>query len=221
MPHNHGHDVRDEHRNTENFAKGVENAPNDNAQQGLDTAQENSGISAGETFYLNDKNGDFNGSLGYTATDGPDIFVYDFSQTDGINDTFEINDFNASEDTLIFINAEVPFSAPFDEFDLTEEFTYFDFEATLENGPLQATLYEIISPVAIPSNPDYQTDIVKFTDPIQTIELDSITVYEDAGATLASVNLLNYQEDTTDPTPSDTFAHVYEGDPFADGLLVA
>ena len=59
--------------------------------------------------------------------------------------------------------------------------------------------------------------------PPLTQERDLITVYEDEGATLASLNALDYPDLDGDPandfpTPSDTFAHVYQGDPLADGV---
>ncbi len=236
MPHNHGHDVRDEHRNTENFAKGAkEHAPNDNHAQGLETAGESSGMSTINIVNLNDETGAGSpDGTTYLATDGPDIFVYDFSTADENNDTFEIYNFDASEDTLIFINAEVPIVTPiFQTAGRSDEFVYNDEEAAppfnlhlggrIADGVL---VYTIAADAAVGGifHPNYFIFIFhgnlatpRTSDGVT--HLDFIFIYEDNGTTLAGLTKLDYPDDTTDPTPDAQFAHVYEGDPLADGLL--
>lgn len=106
MPHNPGHDVSDENRNTENFAQGVKNASNDAAAQGLVTAGLANGII--NIVYLHDLDNSDTGieEVFVTATPRPDIFIYDWTQFDQANDNFTIQAFDPSQDTLVFINSD-------------------------------------------------------------------------------------------------------------------
>lgn len=206
-----GHDVRDQHRNTEEFAKGVENAPNDAAQNGLETAGEASGMRPeGETFYLNAKDG--TGSedgTTYVATNGPDVFVYDFSQTDSANDSFEIYNFDSSEDTLIFTNADVPIEGE-DATQVRDADVYIDEEIHPDDWYFTYKIFAF-------QPPRYQYTAARETNFNEEINAeDNIHLYKDDGGELADgPRYLDYPDDTTDPTPSETYAHVYQGDPLA------
>ena len=214
MPNdNPGHDVRDENRNTENFATGVENAPNDTAQQGLDTAGENAGINTINIVYLNDKNGTGDGTT-YLATDGPDIFVYDLSQSDATSDRFEVFNFNSSEDTLIFINVEPQFGNPGTT--TVQNINVYNHRATSDDGTFLTS--RTIAGVGKPNFDTYRvTETNTDTGTGITTETyqDFVTVTEDEGGTRSGLFFLDYPDDTTDPTPDAQFAHVYVGDPLA------
>lgn len=173
-------------------------------------------------FMLNDMNGDFDDGLGYTATNGADIFVYDFASFDFEIQDFQIHNFDTSEDTLVFVNSETPDRHPpllFD-FETKDPDFYWDSEqsADPEGGPNLHNFQSVFAPTRF--DDDHYTAQRKDTDvPEAGTTFDRIFVYEDDGTTLASIDSLDYNDVSTDPIANDSVAYVYEGDPLADGLL--
>lgn len=150
-----------------------------------------------EFFYLNDKNATGPDGTTFLATDGSDKFVYDFNEADTTVDSFEIHNFDSSQDILIFTNAEAPGEQTQNE-EREDPFIYLDSEGSLDDQ----ILYLIQGRY-----------FVKVLVNLEQTE-DQISIYSDEGATLSDQPVgLNYDEPTV-PTP-DTAAYVYEGDPFA------
>ena len=152
----------------------------------------------------------------YLATDGPDIFVYDFSQADTTNDTFEIYNFDSSEDTLIFTNAEAPGEGTIINSEVMTDSVYNEAEVFF--SPLANSTFYEIGEAGPPFGAVYEVWATRTEDGILVSDShEELLIYSDKGTTLsAEPLLLDYPDDTTDPTTLDPqFAHVYEGDPLA------
>ena len=207
----------------ENFAKGIENAPNNAAQQGVDTAGEVNGSNTLNIVYLNDKTGEGDDGTSYFATNAPDIFVYDFSTADTTDDSFQIDNFDVNEDTIIYINAEVPLEGGTnsDESEEMTNFRYEDFE-TNSTGDRQGYSIVITEEQGPSDRSVLETRISSFDSDtgIATSNLDIIGVGDEGTSPLPGAGL-QYPADTTDPVATfpDTTVYVYQGDPLADGLL--
>lgn len=164
---------------------------------------------------LNSKDGDFNGGLGYTATDDPEIFVYDFNTADSTSDRFFIQNFDPTQDTLIFANAEVPGDG-IQVFPETESaVVYADVETQdLSARPYPQTFVEAISPG---SSFDYSI-FVQPESGASGADLIHVGGTEDPNPLFGLI--YNDDEIYPEPTPSpfgDPYdaALVYEGDPLA------
>jgi hypothetical protein len=172
-------------------------------------------------FYLNNDEG----VTTFAATDAPDIFVYDFSQADRDNDSFAILNFDPSEDTFIYTNADNPlettqyigYLAPFH---VELETQYTDREGDIDPYPYgNMTTYNISASqgqYVATAGPNYDPNMDG--DSNRDWGQDTITIFSDGGTHRAPISKLDYPDDSTAPIASDVFAHVYQGDPLDLGM---